>query len=138
MGASLLALAKSIYYSIVESTSDGKHLQSDLSAIERWSQIWLMQLNLSKCFVMRITRKSEPVIFDYKLMGHTLESAQNYPYLEVELSSTSDWSHYIDNKVEKTNKTLHFLRRNLINFPESIRELAYKALVRPHLEYASP
>ena len=85
MGASLLALAKSLYYSIVESTSDGEHLQCDLSAIERWSQIWLMQLNPSKCFVMRITRKREPVIFDYKLMGHMLESALHYPYLEVEL-----------------------------------------------------
>ena len=67
-----------------------------------------------------------------------LESALHYPYLEVELSTTWDWCHYIDNKDKKTNKTLHFLRRNLINFPESIRELAHKALVRPHLEYGSP
>ena len=87
---------------------------------------------------MRITRKLEPVIFDYKLMGHTLESALHYPYLGVELSSTLDWSHHIDNKVNKANKTLGFLRRNLSNCPESIKELAYKALVGPHLEYASP
>ena len=87
---------------------------------------------------MRITRKREPIIFYYILMGHTLESALNYPYLGVELSSTLDWSHQIDNKVSKANKTLGFLRRNLSNCPESIKELAYKALVRPHLEYSSP
>ena len=126
--------APAILYSIVESISDAEHLQSDLSTIERWSQKWLMQFNPSKCFVMRITRKREPVIFYYKLIGHTLESALHYPYLGVELSSTLDWSHHIDNKVNKANKTLGFLRRNLGNCPESIKELAYKALVRPHLE----
>ena len=87
---------------------------------------------------MRITRKREPVIFDYKSIGHKLESAWHYPYLGVEPSSTLDWSHHIDNKVNKANKTLVFLRRNLSNYPESIKELAYKALVGPHLEYASP
>ena len=40
--------------------------------------------------------------------------------------------------VTKANQTLGFLRRNLGNFPELTKELAYKALVRPHLEYASP
>ena len=64
-----------ILHSIVESTSDAK------------SQKWLMQFNPSKCFVTRITRKREPVIYDDKLMGHTLESALHHPCLGVELSS---------------------------------------------------
>ena len=70
-------------------------------------------------------------------MGHALESILHYPYLKVELLSTLDWSHHIDNKDNKANQTLGFLRRNLSNCPGSIKELAYKALVRPHLEYAS-
>ena len=127
-----------ILYSVIESTSDAKDLQSDLSTIEYWSQKWLMQFNPSKCFVMRITRKRDPVIYDYKLMGHSLESVSQHPYLGVELSSKLDWGHHINNKVTKANQTLGFLRRNLGNCPESIKELAYKALVRPHLEYASP
>ena len=86
---------------------------------------------------MRITRKREPVIYDYKLMGHTLQSVSQHPYLGVELSSTLDWSHHINSKVNKASQTLGFLRRNLGNCPESIKELAYKSLVRPHLEYAS-
>lgn len=70
-------------------------------------------------------------------MGHALESILHYPYLKVELLSTLDWSHHIDNKDNKANQTLGFLRRNLSNCPGSIKELAYKALVRPHLEYPS-
>ena len=49
--------------SVIELTSDSEHLQSDLSTIEHRSQKWLMQFNPSKCCVMRITRKHEPVIY---------------------------------------------------------------------------
>ncbi|PFX15469.1 putative RNA-directed DNA polymerase from transposon X-element [Stylophora pistillata] len=125
-----------ILYSIIESTLDAGQLQLDLSTIEQWAKKWLMQFNPNKCFVMRVTRKSHPIIFDYKLMGHTLESASHYPYLEVELSSSLDWSHHIDMKTNKANRTLGFLKRNLGKCPESIKELSYKSLVRPHLEYA--
>ena len=113
-----------ILYSIVELTSDAECLQSDLSAIECWSTKWQMKFNPSKCFVMRITRKRDPVIYKYKLMGQTLESVLHYPYLGVELSSKLDWSHHIDNKVNKANQILCFLRRNLSSCPESIKELA--------------
>ena len=82
------------------------------------------------------TGHRKPVIYDYKLMGHTLESVSQHLYLE--LSSTLDWSHHIESKVIKANQTLGFLRRNCGSCPESVKELAYKALVRPHLEYASP
>ena len=35
-------------------------------------------------------------------------------------------------------KTLGFLRRNLAFAPRSTKEVAYKTLVRPKLEYAAP
>ena len=55
--------------------------------------------------------------------GHSLRLAfgsLHYPYLGVELSSTLDWSHHIDNEVNQANKTLSFLQRNLSYCPESI------------------
>ena len=48
-------------YVVSVSTGDSEHLQLDLTTIEHWSQKRLMQFNLSKCFVMRITRKRERI-----------------------------------------------------------------------------
>ena len=41
-------------------------------------------------------------------------------------------------KSSKATKTLGFLRRNLAFAPRSTKEVAYKTLVRPKLEYAAP
>ena len=46
---------------------------------------------------------------------------------------------YLCNNVcTKANGTLGFLRRNLSSCPQDIKETAYKGLVWPVLEYASP
>ena len=37
----------------------------------------------------------------------------------------------------KANLSLGFLWRNLSSCPERVKEAAYKAIVRPHMEYAS-
>jgi hypothetical protein len=46
------------------------------------------------------------------------------------------WESHINNICGKANKTLGFLRRNLNIGSTSVKEQAYKALVRPSLEYA--
>ena len=53
------------------------------------------------------------------------------------MSRTLDWGHHVNNKVMKANKSLGFLRRNLSSCPKGVKEAAYKALVRPHVEYTS-
>ena len=70
-------------------------------------------------------------------MGKVLDLVIHHSYLGVELSRTLDWSHHVNNKVMKANRSLGFLRRNLSSCPEGVKEAAYKALVRPHVEYAS-
>ena len=48
------------------------------------------------------------------------------------------WNDHIRNTVTSANKTLGFLRRNIHAKYSSIREVAYKTLVRLILEYSSP
>ena len=48
------------------------------------------------------------------------------------------WGQHISEISSKATKTLGFLRRNLAFAPKSTKEVAYKTLVRPKLEYAAP
>ena len=48
-----------------------------------------------------------------------------------------DWGQRISEISSKATKTLGFLRRNLIFAPRSTKEVAYKTLFRPKLEYAA-
>jgi hypothetical protein len=47
-----------------------------------------------------------------------------------------DWDDHVSNICSKANSALGFLRRNLKVSSSNIREKAYKAFVRPLLEYA--
>ena len=49
-----------------------------------------------------------------------------------------DWGQHISEISFKATKTLDFLRRNLAFAPKSTKEVAYKTLVRPKLEYTAP
>ena len=98
---------------------------------------WQMKFNPSKCHVLRITRKQNPVESNCVLMGKVLDSVTHHPYLGIELSRNLDWGQQVNNKVMKANRSLGFLWRNLSSCREGVKEAAYKALVRPHVEYAS-
>jgi hypothetical protein len=66
-----------------------------------------------------------------------LESVNNAKYLGCQITSDLRWSDHINNICGKANRTLGFLRRNLNIGSTSVKENAYKTLVRPTLEYAS-
>jgi len=102
-----------------------------------WAQKWQMKFNPSKCHVLRISRKQNPVESNYVLMRKVLDSVTHHRYLGVELSRNLEWGKHVNNKVMKANRSLGFLRRNLSSCPEGVKEAAYKALVRPHVEYVS-
>jgi hypothetical protein len=76
----------------------------------------------AKCFILRVTKKRKPVIYNYKMMGHQLETVHHYPYLGVELSEDMNWDPHISKATSKANKTLGFLRRNLNKCPQDIKE----------------
>ena len=126
-----------LLYKEIRSQEDADILQDDLSKLERWSVVWQMSFNPQKCTVLRVHRKRNPVRSNYQLLGHTLEESQSSKYLGVEISSDLKWNSHIDAITSKANQTLGFLRRNLQKCPEKVKEQAYTALVRPHLEYAS-
>ena len=87
---------------------------------------------------MRVTchQHHKQIIFDYSLHNQTLENVQLAKYLGITI--TDNWDQHVSEISSKAIKTLGFLRRNLAFAPKSTKEVAYKTLVRPKLEYASP
>ncbi|KAL4229732.1 hypothetical protein ACF0H5_010121 [Mactra antiquata] len=99
-----------------------------------------MKFNVAKCEVMRLSRHRQAMMIshNYLLHGQVLYVVVSAKYLGVTLTNTLDWSKHIDSVTSKANRTLGFIRRNLSFAPQVTRLTAYKTLVRPQAEHASP
>ena len=89
---------------------------------------------------MRVTRHQhhKQILFDYSLYHQTLENVQLAKCLGITVTDNIDWGQHVSDVSSKATKTLGFLRRNLAFTPRSTKEVAYKTLVLPKLEYAAP
>ena len=76
--------------------------------------------------------------YRHQLHGHTLSTETQAKYLGVNITSDPRWDIHTTDVCNKANKTLGFLRRNIKTTNERLKNAAFKAFVRPVLEYASP
>ena len=74
----------------------------------------------------------------YILYDHVLESVSSTKYLGVTVNDHLTWNDHVQNTVTSASKTLGFIKRNIRTKDPRIREVAYKTLVRPVLDYSSP
>ena len=98
---------------------------------DRWS------LTPTKCEVIRITSKKNPIIYSYRIHQTALRSTDQAKYLGVTITPDFSWKCHIDNITKKANSTMAFLRRNIRSSPRDAKAKAYKTYVRPIVEYAS-
>ena len=90
-----------------------------------------------KCRVLSVTKKTQPLMFPNPIGGQQLQHVTYHPYLGVELADDLSWGPHLDKMIPKAQRTLNLLRRNLSDCSQNIKDVAYKTLVRPVLEYAS-
>ena len=96
-----------------------------------------MSFNASKCEVIRVSRKRNPIKTTYTIHGHDLTVNKTGKYLGVTIADNLTWNAHVDATAKKANNSLAFLRRSLASCPRDIKAQSYQALVRPILEYAS-
>ena len=84
------------------------------------------------------TSPDKQIQFDYSLHQQRLEQVHSAKYLGITISDNFDWGQHISEISAKSTRTMGFLRRNLAFAPMYTKEVAYKTLVRPQLEYATP
>ena len=119
-------------------SEDHQSLQKDLNALEDWEERWDMRFHPDKCTTLSANRsKTQSVKPVYTLHGQTLAQVDSVKYLGVTLQKDGNWNEHIKSTTTKASQTLGFLGRNLRISCKSIKEQAYKMLVRPVLEYAA-
>ena len=121
----------------VSSLEDAQILQQDLDHLHEWELEWDIEFNPSKCVVIHVTRSRTPIPSQYLLHGQVLESVAGSKYLGVEISSNLLFNNHIQNITTSASRSLGFLRRNIRSQNPALREMAYKTLVRPIVEYSS-
>jgi hypothetical protein len=126
-----------ILYRKIVSDSDSNSLQLDLNKLELWEKQWLMEFNSKKCQSMTISRKRKPSKNTYFLHGVSLVQVSEVKYLGITISHDLKWNAHIEAACSRARGVLSFLGRNLKVANNKTKELAYFALVRPHVEYCS-
>ena len=124
-------------YLTISSLSDAQSLQKDLERMEVWEKEMDMEFNPSKCQVIHLSKNKKIIKHQYRLHGHILEAVSSAKYLGLDISSDLSFNTHISRITTNATKTLGFVKRNIPSSNQKIKELAYKALVRPQLEYAS-
>ena len=127
-------------YRTIRSASDCVRFQGDIDNLVEWTDVWKMAFNLDKCSLYAITRKPNPIIYDYNIRGRALKRVDAQRDLGVLITCDARFNEHIYAQVNKANKMLCFIRRSLSSrsdqFLPTFRSL-HVALVRSHLEYAS-
>ena len=125
-------------YKCISCPSDSLSLQSDLDRLSEWCLSNRMELNISKCHILRISRCNNPSRYPYHIAGIQLSSVDGARDLGVYIDSSFSFTRHIQHVVAVSNKALGFVSRNSADFadPSTLRYL-YITLVLPHLEYAS-
>ena len=116
----------------ITKAADQAALQRDLDKLADWEKTWLMSFHPDKCQALHFGKKWPT---SYQLHGQNLQTTTETTYLGVTLANDLRWDVHVSNVANKASKTLGFIRRNLKIGSIKTKEKAYKAIVRPTLEF---
>ena len=122
----------------VDSICDADLLQTDLSNLDSWSTSSGLVFNQLKCKCLRVTRKTQPVIYPYTIKDNGLTTTSAEKDLGIWVSSDLTWTKHVLERCTKANKLLGFVRRSGREITNTrTRRTLYLSVVRPVLAYAS-
>ena len=128
-------------YSTVGAICDREQLelQEDLDESSEWSGIWDLGFNAKKCKSLHIGRNNPWHRYYMHESGEQIpiEQVGSEKDLGVTFESTLKFDKHILNCVNKANRMLGLIKRSFSFMDKEMFLPLYKALIRPHLEYAT-
>ena len=130
-------------YRQIKNKGDCDTIQGDLDNLFEWSEKWLLRFHPDKCIHLEVKGKQKTST------GHTytmrryeggevdLQTVNSEKDIGVTVDANLTFEEHIQNQVNKANRNLGIIRRSFKYLDMETFCLLYKALVRPHLEYAA-
>ena len=113
-------------------------LQSDIDSMYKWSQLWQMDFNVIKCYIISFTRSKNPIFFYYTMNGVYLQRVDEIRDLGVIITSSLSWNNHIGNIISKAARISGLIKRTLgWHASSQTKYIMYCSLVRPLLEYCT-
>ena len=114
-------------------------LQKDVDYAVEWSGIWLLKFHPDKCVHMGIgVNKIITDPYHYKMGNHQLKKSACEKDIGVHVDNKLEFKEHINSAVNKANRVMGITRRTFDHLNHTSFLYIFKALVRPHLEYAAP
>lgn len=121
---------------IVKNNDDALMLQGAINNFTDWCNDNGLECNRSKCKIMTFTKKKAPIVYDYKMHGHSIERVNKIRDLDVILDKQLNFNAHIEYTINKTKAALQFVKRQSYMFDSDVTKLLYSALVRSNIEFA--
>src|SRR5215813_14392956 len=119
---------------VVNSREEVALLQYDLDSMGEWTKKWEMSFNIDKCLVMHFGHGNLKA--EYTLHDHCIKSTDRIKDLGVTICDSLKFSLHCSQVAKRANQMLGFIKSSVSCRNREIILLLYRALVRPHLEYA--
>jgi hypothetical protein len=127
-------------YSTIRDISDCMRLQSNVDVLYGWCLSNGLPLNRDKCYILSFSRKTKPLMFDYRIGNASLTRCFTFKDLGVTFDAQFTINEHVDTRiiVASSVKTLGFIFRSCKRFrSESCLRALYFTLVISKLEYCS-
>ena len=137
---SMFADDTKLYATLTDDNNSPHSLQEDLTKLQEWSLKMQMNFHSDKCHVLHLGQSNPQNTYHMNNASgdiHMLDVVTSEKDLGVTIDHQLKFSDHIDNAVKKANRVLGCLARTFRYLNKDTFLLLYKALVRPHLEYAS-
>ena len=111
-----------------------KKMQADLDSLQKWSEIWLLRFNASKCKRMHMGGTNQCT--NYNLWGEVIPHDTEEKDLGVIITEDGKISRQCAAAATKAMIKLRIIKRTFKQYDIKCFTMLFRTYIRPHLEYA--
>ena len=119
----------------IKNKNDIEHLQKGCNVLEKWTNLWLVSLNVDKCLAMFINKDNNENNNNYTIKGKNLIHLNSTKDLGIIVDNKLNFHDNIHEKIKKSYQMLGILKRSFKHMSVKTWTTLYKSFVRSHLEY---